>query len=367
MAPMRAAVLETYNEPLTVGEVDVESPRPGEVAVAIAACGVCHSDLSAVNGSFPLPVPSVLGHEAAGVVAAVGEGVTRVAVGDHVVLTPSPACGHCYWCVRGEFSICSDVSGLVTSTFPDGGTRLSRGDEVVYRGLNVGAFAETVIIPESGAITIADDIPLEVACVVGCAVQTGVGAVLNTAKVPVGATVLVMGLGGVGLSCVQGARLASAARVIAVDPVAERREAALRLGATDVLDPTAGDVAQQALALTGVGVDYAFEAAGKGSLVATCVNSTRSGGTTVVVGAAALDDDIELGPAVIFGAGEKKLLGCLLGSSHGPRDIPRYLDMWRAGHLDLEGLITATRPLDDINEAFADLVAGVGIRTVLTL
>lgn len=364
---MRAAVLDTPNEPLTVGEVDVEPPRAGEVAVRVHACGVCHSDLSAVNGSFPMPLPIILGHEAAGVVEAVGDGVSRLVVGDHVVLTPSPACGHCYWCVRGEFSICGDVSGLVTATFPDGSTRLSRAGETVYRGLNVGAFAETVITPEAGAIAIADDIPLDIACVVGCAVQTGVGAVLNTAKVPVGATVLVMGLGGVGLSCVQGARLASSARVIAVDPVAERRDAARRLGATDVLDPAEGDVALQAVALTGVGVDYAFEAAGKGSLVATCVNSTRPGGTTVVVGAAALEDNIDLGPAVIFGAGEKKLLGCLLGSSHGPRDIPRYLDLWRAGHLDLEGLITATRPLDEINEAFADLDAGRGVRTVLTL
>lgn len=364
---MRAAVLEMYNEPLTVGQVEVEEPRAGEVAVGIVACGVCHSDLSGVNGSFPMPLPCVLGHEAAGVVQALGEGVTRLAVGDHVVLTPSPSCGQCYWCVRGEHSICTDVSGLATATLPDGGTRLSRDGELVYRGLNVGAFAETVIIPAAGAIKIDDDIPLEIACVVGCAVQTGVGAVLNTAKVPEGATVLVTGLGGVGLSCVQGARLAAATRVIAVDPVAARREAALALGATDAIDPTAGDLAAQVMELTGVGVDYAFEAAGKGPLVAACVNSTRPGGTTVVVGAPAIDENIELGPAVLFGATEKKLLGCLLGSSHAPRDIPRYLDLWQAGRLDLEALITSTRPLDEINEAFADLNAGVGIRTVLTL
>ena len=234
---MRAAVLETPNEPLTVGEVDIEDPRAGEVAVRVHACGVCHSDLSGVNGTFPMPLPVVLGHEAAGVVEAVGPGVTRLAVGDHVVLTPSPACGHCYWCVRGEHAICADLIGLFTATFPDGSTRLSRGGETVYRGLNVGAFAETVITQEAGAIKIDEDVPLEVACVVGCAVQTGVGAVLNTAKVPEGATVLVMGLGGVGLSVVQGARLAAAARVIAVDPLAERRETALRLGTTDVLDP----------------------------------------------------------------------------------------------------------------------------------
>ena len=364
---MRAAVLETPNEPLVVGEVDVEDPRPGEVAVRVHACGVCHSDLSAVNGTFPMPVPIVLGHEAAGVVEAVGAGVTRLAVGDHVVLTPSPSCGHCYWCVRGEHAICTDLIGLFTATFADGSTRLSRGGETVYRGLNVGAFAETVITQEAGAVKVDDDVPLEVACVVGCAVQTGVGAVLNTARVPEGATVLVVGLGGVGLSVVQGARLAAAARVIAVDPVAERRATALRMGATDVLDPADTDVVAATLDLTGVGADYAFEAAGKGALAATCVNATRPGGTTVLVGAPGLDETLDLGPAVLFGSTEKKLLGCILGSSLAPRDLPRYLDLWRAGRLDLEALITATRPLDEINEAFADLTAGEGVRTVLTL
>lgn len=364
---MRAAVLETPNEPLVIAEVDVEEPRPGEVAVRVHACGVCHSDLSAVNGTFPMPLPVVLGHEAAGVVEAVGAGVTRLAVGDHVVLTPSPSCGHCYWCVRGEHAICADLIGLFTATFPDGSTRLSRGGETVYRGLNVGAFAEVVITQEAGAIKIDREIPLDIACVVGCAVQTGVGAVLNTAQVEEGATVLVMGLGGVGLSVVQGARLAAAARVIAVDPLAERRDTALRLGATDVLDPTESDVVAAVLDLTGVGVDYAFEAAGKGALAAACVNATRSGGTTVLVGAPGLDENLELGPAVIFGSSEKKLLGCILGSSHAPRDLPRYLDLWRAGRLDLEALITGTRPLDEINEAFADLTAGAGVRTVLTM
>lgn len=364
---MRAAVLENYREPLVLTEVDVEAPHPGEVAVRVAACGVCHSDLSGIEGSFPVPLPTVLGHEAAGVVEGVGAGVSTLAVGDHVVLTASPPCGRCYWCVRGEHSICVNTAGLATGAMPDGGTRLSRDGHVVHRGLNLGAFGELVITQEAGAVKIADDIPLDVACVVGCAVQTGVGAVLNTAKVPEGATVLVTGLGGVGLSCVQGARLAAAARVIAVDPVAERRDAALRLGATHAIDPTEAEVGEQVLALTGVGVDYAFEAAGRAALITTCVDATRSGGTTVVVGAPPLDQTIDLGIAALFGAGEKKLLGCLLGSSHAPRDIPRYLDLWRAGHLDLEGLITATRPLAEINEAFDDLRSGIGIRTVLTL
>jgi Zn-dependent alcohol dehydrogenase len=249
---------------------------------------------------------------------------------------------------------------------PDGGTRLSRGGELVYRGLGVGAFAELAVVPESGAIKIADDIPLEVACLIGCGVQTGVGAVLNTAHMPEGATALVTGLGGVGLSVVQGTRLAGAARVIVVDPVSERRDMALTLGATDAVDPAEADVLAAVGELTGgIGVDFAFEAAGKGALIPVCVEATRTGGTTVIVGAPGLEDQLSLGPAVLFGSLEKKVLGCLLGSSHGPRDIPRYLDLWRAGRLDLEALITATRPLDQVNEALADLTSARGIRTVL--
>ena len=364
---MRAAVLDQYQSPLALTEVDLEAPHAGEVHVRVAACGVCHSDLSAVDGTFPVPLPIVLGHEAAGVVEAVGAGVSRVREGDHVVLTPLPPCGHCYWCVRGEHSVCESSAALASQTMPDGGTRLSRDGELVYRGLGVGAFAELAIVDEAAAIRIAEDIPLDVACLIGCGVQTGVGAVLNTAGVPEGATVLVTGLGGVGLSVVQGTRLAGAARVVVVDPVAERRELALRLGATDALDPGETDVVGAVRDLTGgIGVDYAFEAAGKGALVPVCVDATRTGGTTVIVGAPGLDDELNLGPAVLFGSAEKKVLGCLLGSSHGPRDIPRYLDLWRAGRLDLEALITSTRPLEQVDEALADMTAGRGIRTVLT-
>ena len=207
--------------------------------------------------------------------------------------------------------------------------------------------------------------PLEVACVVGCAVQTGVGAVLNTARVEEGATVLVMGLGGIGLSIVQGARLAGAARIIVADPVAARRDAALRCGATDALDPAVVDVASAAVELTGVGVDYAFDAVGRAGLIQTGVAATRNGGTTVCVGAAPMDDAIHVAPAALFTLTEKKLIGCALGSCNSVREIPRLLTLWQAGRLDLESLITARRPLADINQALDDLRAARGVRTVL--
>jgi S-(hydroxymethyl)glutathione dehydrogenase / alcohol dehydrogenase len=363
---MQAALLESPGAPLVVDAVDIADPGAGQVRVRVAHCGVCHSDLTvAASGLAPLPV--VLGHEAAGVVDAVGEGVTSLAEGDAVVLTPLPPCGRCYWCVRGEPGVCVNSRSIMTATFLDGSTGLSRAGAPVYRGLGVGAFAEQVLTHETGAIKVPADTPLDVACVLGCAVQTGVGAVLNTARVEPGATVLVLGLGGIGLSVVQGARVAGASRIIASDPVAERREAAVRLGATDVLDPGPDDVVTATLAMTEVGVDYAFEAAGRAALVTVGLDAIRPGGTTVCVGAPPIDENITIAPAVVFSASEKKLIGCLLGSSNSLRDVPRLLALWRAGRIDLEALITTRRPLAEVNDAFADLEAGRGIRTVISL
>ncbi|MGZ4710752.1 MAG: zinc-binding dehydrogenase, partial [Acidimicrobiales bacterium] len=311
--------------------------------------------------------PLLLGHEAAGVVEAVGPGVTRLAVGDHVVLTPCPPCGHCYWCLRGEHSICTNSLALATSVHPDGGTRLSRGGETVYRGLGVAAFAETVITQETGAVKIPDDVPLDVACVVGCAVQTGVGAVIHTADVQSGDTVLVLGLGGVGQSVVQGARLAGATTIIVSDPVPERRKAAMAFGATHDLDPTTEDVVARTMEITEVGADFAFDAVGRATLVQDGLAATRSGGTTVMVGVPGITEQLLIESPTLFAFTEKKLLGCLLGGVNSPRDIPRLIGLWQAGLLDLEGLITSRRPLAEINDAMDDLRAGRGIRTVITL
>jgi Zn-dependent alcohol dehydrogenase len=233
--------------------------------------------------------------------------------------------------------------------------------------LNVGGFAEYVVTPASGAVRIPREVPLDVACVIGCAVQSGAGAVLNTARVEEGATVLVMGLGGVGLSVVQGARIAGASRILVSDPVAERREVAKRFGATDLLDPTTEDVVERAREMTEVGVDYAFDAAGRGSLIQEGMQATRNGGTTVAVGAPPIEDAITIAPAVLLVATEKKLLGSLLGSCNSLREIPRLVALWQAGLLDLEGLITARRPISEVNEAMADLRANRGIRTVLSI
>ena len=366
---MRAALLERSQTPLsTVDDVDIETPLANEVLVRVAYCGVCHSDLSIVDGVFPAMGPIVLGHEAAGVVEAVGPGVTALAPGDKVVLTPVAACDQCYWCLRGEYGVCVNAGAVFTGTFVDGRTPLARAGAPVLRGLGVGGFAEYVIAPVSGAVKVPDDTPLDVACVIGCAVQTGVGAVLNTARVPEGATVLVVGAGGVGIAIAQGAQIAGASTIIVSDPVAERRESAARFGATHVVDPTSEDVVGTVHQITGgIGVDVAFDAVGAGALVEQCLWASRNGGMTVMVGAGGLDQSVTIAPPVIFMSSERKLVGCFLGSSNSRRDIPRLLALWRAGRLDLEGMITSRRPLAEVNEAFADMRATRGIRTVLTV
>lgn len=365
---MRAALLTAPAEPLViVDDIEIRPPGPGQLRVRVHHCGICHSDLSLADGVFPSPLPIVLGHEAAGVVESVGAEVEGFAVGDPVVLTPCPPCGTCYWCVRGEPGVCVNAMNIQTNTFRDGSTGLARGGDVVYRGIGLGGFAEMVLVPASGAVKVAPDVPLDVACVIGCAVQTGVGAVLNTAKVEEGATVLVLGLGGIGLSIVQGAHIAGAARIIVSDPVREKREMAKRLGATDLIDPTSEDVLSAVVRLTEVGVDYAFDAVGSAALIQTCVGATRLGGATICVGAAPMGDAITIAPAAVFTLSEKKVMGCTLGSCNSLREIPRLIQLWKSGRLDLEALITARRPLSEINDAMDELRAARGIRTVLDL
>ncbi len=365
---MRAALLETQGKPLEiVDDLEVAAPGPGQVRVDVRHCGICHSDLGIVDAENPaLALPIVLGHEAAGVVESVGPGVEALAPGDTVVLTPCPPCGGCYWCVRGEAALCVNSDGILTSAFPDGSTGLSRRGERVFRGLNVAGFAERVLTQASGAVRIPKEVPTEIACVIGCAVQTGVGAVLNTARVEEGASVLILGAGGIGLSICQGARLAGAAKIVVSDPVADRREVAGRLGATHTLDPAHDDVAACCQELTGgIGVDYAFDAAGSAALLQTAIQATRKGGTTVIVGAVPVTQPLELSPVALFGIQEKKLVGCLLGSCHSQRDVPLLVALWQAGRLDLESLQSTRRPLERINEALDDLRASRGVRHVI--
>jgi len=364
---MRAALLEGVDDLQVVDDVEIEKPGEGEVLVRVQHCGVCHSDLHFVDGSLPCAYPSILGHEAGGIVEALGAGVTGLAEGDKVILTLRPPCGRCYFCVRGQLSICPQYANMA-GTLPDGGTRLAHQGRMVYRaGVFLAAFAEQAVLPANGAVKVPDDTPLDVAAVLGCSVQTGVGAVLNTAKVEAGATVVIIGLGGIGISIAQGARIAGASRVFGVDPVAERREQAMRFGVTDALDPAAGDVAAAVMDATqGIGADYAFDAVGSSALVETCINAIRPGGTAVMVGVPKIDQFLNV-HALLFAMGEKKLTGCFLGSSNPHREFPRLLDLWRAGRLDLEGMVTARRPLDQLGDAFVDMKAGTGLRTVIDL
>lgn len=367
---MRAAVLEKAGEPLKIyDDVEIMEPRVGEVRVNIKFCGLCHSDLSIANGTMPFgDNPIILGHEAAGIVEKTGPGVTHLQAGDHVVMTPAPPCSQCYYCQRGEHSLCVNTMNIMTNTLMDGSTGLSRGGQTLMRGVGMGALAEYVIAPATGAIKIDPDIPLDTVCVIGCALQTGVGAVLNTAQVEEGATVLIMGAGGIGISTIQGARLAGAATIVVSDPIAERRQAALEFGATHAIDPGNEDVVARCFELSdGIGMDYAFETAGVAALIEVGLNATRMGGKVVCVGAPPVEDPISIPSAVIFAISEKKLCGCLLGSSNSLQEIPRLIRLWKAGRLNLEDMITARRPLAEVNEGFDDLARGRGIRTVLEI
>ncbi len=366
---MRAALLTEARQPITIVEdLKVIEPRAGEVRVRVHYCGLCNSDLGFVTGKAPLMGPMVPGHEASGLVESVGPGVTHLEAGDHVVLTPCAPCGRCYYCQRNQHNLCTNSMSILSGLLPDGETGLSRAGQPVIRGCGIGALAEYVTLPATGAVKIDDDIPLDLACVVGCALQTGVGAVLNTAAVESGSTCLVMGLGSVGMAVVQGARIAGASRIIASDPVAGRREQATAFGATHVVDPGSEDIAALVLELTGgIGVDYAFEAAGVAALAEQGIQMTRIGGTTVMVGSPALEESLTIPNAVLFQAFEKTVCGCLLGSSNSLYEIPRLLRLWRDGKLDIESMITARRPLAEVNQGFDDLEQGRGIRTVIEI
>ncbi len=355
----RAAVLRAPGQPLELVDVDLAPTGPGQVRVRLAATGVCHSDLSIATGAIGHPVPVVLGHEGAGVVTEVGDGVTRVAVGDHVVLSWTPACGECFFCLRGEPYLCAravaDAAGVPYATLD--GVPLSAG-------LSTAAFAEETLVLDRAVVRIDDSLPLATAALVGCAVMTGFGAVVNTAKVLPGSTVVVIGCGGVGLSVIEGARYAGAGRIIAVDLVEQRRALALRVGATDAIDG-AHDVKASVRALTdGIGADYSFEVIGRAATIKTAWQVTRRGGTVVVVGVGRRDDAVEFN-ALELSYQARTVIGCMYGSAHVDRDFPRLLELNRSGALDLDALITDRIRLDDVNDAFARMQAGEGARSVI--
>jgi Zn-dependent alcohol dehydrogenase len=365
VVPSPATPTERSTQPLTI-DVDVvlDGLGRGEVQVRVSHCGLCHSDLCAIDCAFPVPVPVVLGHEAAGVVEAVGAEVTRVAVGDHVVLSPYPPCGQCYGCTHGEPGTCVNTMGILGFALPDGSTHLRRGDQVVYRGLGVAAFADQVITQETGAIKIPDDVPLDVACLIGCAVQTGVGAVLNTARMRPGATVAVIGAGGVGLNAIQGAALGGAVRIIAVDLNPAKLETAREFGATEGV--LAGpEAAAEVRALTaGRGVDHVFVAVGIPAVLAEAPAMLAAGGSLVVVGMPATGSTVGYDPTTLA-AMNQSILGSRMGQSLPARDIPQLIGHWRAGRLKLAELISGRYSLEAINEAIAATRSGAARRNVI--
>ena len=358
---MKAVVVNKIDD-FGVTEVELDAPKAGEVLVKMSATGVCHSDLSIANGTIPSPLPVVLGHEGAGVVEQVGEGVSNVSPGDHVAISFIPSCGTCYHCLRRESYLCS-VAPQDGNLF-DGTTRVHQNGKDIFVMSFCGLMAEYAVVPSACVIAIEKDIDMKAAALVGCGVSTGVGAVVKTAKVPTGATVAVFGCGGVGLNVIQGARLAGAAKIIAVDLSADKMGMATKFGATHTIDPNADAVKQIFEMTDGIGVDYAFEVVGNGKLVEQCVKASRKGGNIVVVGVGRLDDKYSIRqPIMVFTA--KTLMGSMYGGVNFKTDFPMYLELYRRGKLDLDSLVTKTYALDEAMAAFDDLEKGVNARGVI--
>jgi Zn-dependent alcohol dehydrogenase len=358
---MRAAVIQAAG----VKEVELRDdattvgPDPDEVKVKIKATGVCHSDLSIMSGTIPNNYPAVLGHEASGEVISVGDHVTAVAPGDRVVICWTPACGLCRDCVAGRPYLCLTyiVAGYSKPRF-----RLGDGASA-YGMAGCGTWAEEMVVPWQACVPVADDVPYEYAALLGCGISTGVGAVVNTAKVSPGSTVAVVGCGGVGLSVIQGAKAAGAATILAVDPLESKHAVAKRFGATHTATPDgAGELRN--LLTGGQGFDYAFEVVGRGATIRAAWQLAGRGGDVIVVGAGSAGDKVEFNAFELLFEG-KSLKASLYGGSNLRRDVPRLADLWRSGHLDLEGLITRRIRFEDLNDAVASLERGDAIRQVV--
>jgi S-(hydroxymethyl)glutathione dehydrogenase/alcohol dehydrogenase len=360
---MRAAVLHTIPGELVIEDVTVDRPGPHEVLLRNAAAGVCHSDLHFMEGTYFWDVPVVLGHESAGVVEAVGDGVTYVSPGDHVITCTSVFCGECEQCLTGHAYFCANPSVRRPA---DGPSRLTLNGEPVAQFAELGSFAEQLLVHERAVVKVDPDIPLDRAALLGCGVITGAGAVFNTAGVEPGSTVAVIGCGGIGLNCIQAAALAGALRVIAVDRVPSKLELAKQFGATDVVDAGAdgADPVTAVRDLTGGGVDYSFEAIGLKATVEQAWAMLRNRGTATVIGMVPIGETIEL-QGVDF-LGEKRIQGSTMGSNRFRVDMPRLLDYYRQGRLKLDELVSARVPLDRINEAYAELKTGEPARSVIT-
>ncbi|NEB73994.1 Zn-dependent alcohol dehydrogenase [Streptomyces sp. SID14478] len=357
---VRAAVCTAVGSPLEITDIDLPEPGPGRVRVRLAAAGVCHSDLSLTNGTMRVPVPAVLGHEGAGTVVSVGEGVTHVAPGDAVVLNWAPSCGACHACSLGEVWLCANALAGAADVYAK---RSSDGSDL-HPGLNVAAFAEETVVAANTVLPVPDGIPLTDAALLGCAVLTGYGAVHHSARVREGETVAVYGVGGVGLATLQAARIAGASKIIAVDVSPEKEELARGAGATDYV-VASDNTAREIRALTGKqGVDVAVECVGRAVTIRTAWESTRRGGRTTVVGIGGKDQQVTFNALELFHWG-RTLSGCVYGNSDPARDLPVLAEHVRAGRLDLSALVTEHIQLDGIPAAFENMVAGKGGRALV--
>ncbi|MFH8792861.1 Zn-dependent alcohol dehydrogenase [Streptomyces sp. NPDC017941] len=360
---MRAALLhETGQDKLDVlDDVEAVGFGPGKVRIRVRATGLCHSDVSAMNGVLPQPAPFVPGHEGAGKILDVGDGVTHVEQGDRVLVCWLPACGRCPACRRGQTQLC--LAGFLNAGTPN--FRRTGDGADVFGFAGTGTFTEEVVVDAACAVPIPDDVPFDIAALIGCGVTTGLGAAINTADVAAGSSVAVIGCGGVGVSAIQGARVKGAAEIVAVDPVASRREAALRFGATRAVAPE--DLADARRGVTAdEGFDYVFEVVGKSSTARTAYEATRRGGTLCVVGAGAMDDHVRFTMFELF-FDEKRILPSLYGGGDVLRSYERAIALWRAGRIDLEGMITHRVRLTEVNEAIEQMRSGAALRTCIEL
>ncbi|AWW75675.1 alcohol dehydrogenase [Erythrobacter sp. KY5] len=357
----KAAILEQPGEGLVIGEVEYSDPAPHEVLIDTKACGLCHSDLHFIDGAYPHALPCVPGHEAAGIVRAVGSEVRTVKPGDHVVSCLSAFCGTCEFCVTGRMALCL---GGATRRGKGDAPRMTRADgSPVAQMLNLSALSEQMLIHENACVAIDKDMPLDRAAVIGCAVTTGAGTIFNACKVTPGETVLVVGCGGVGLATINAARIAGAGKVIAADPLPEKRELAKVLGATHTVDALAEDAAKQILELSGGGVHWGIEAVGRQASADLAVASLRRGGTAVILGMMPLDCKVGLGAMDLLGG--KKLMGAIMGMNHFPVDLPRLVDFYMRGLLDLDTIIAERIGLEGVNAGFDKMREGSHARSVV--
>ncbi|MCX5313413.1 MULTISPECIES: Zn-dependent alcohol dehydrogenase [unclassified Streptomyces] len=358
---MRAAVLHEIGQDKLEVLDDVEAVGfgPGKVKLRVRATGLCHSDVSAMSGVLPQPAPFIPGHEGAGEVIDIGDGVTGLSAGDRVLVCWLPACGTCPACRRGQTQLC--LAGFMNAGTPN--FKRPGGDVFGFAG--TGTFTEEVVVDAGCAVPIPDDVPFEIAALIGCGVTTGLGAAINTAQVEAGSSVAVIGCGGVGISTIQGARVQGAAQIVAVDPVGSRREAALRFGATEAVAPDGLADAKQRIT-AGEGFDYVFEVVGKSVTARTAYENTRRGGTLCIVGAGAMDDNFQVNMFELF-FDEKRILPSMYGGGDVLRSYERAIALWRAGRIDLESMITHRVQLAEINDALDQMRTGEALRTCIEL